>query len=202
MLAAAVLLAACASDTSKKAAEPEIPATPTRIIMFYASPPAVAPGDSALLCYGVEGATEVKLDPEVEPLSPSLSRCIEVRPQQTTKYTLHVGNKDGGHDMKSLEVAVDPRAKRVPATPAPAQQGLILFFASSAASVPKGGPVTLCYGVKGASSVRIEPNVRALEAVEKSCFAVPKLDETTKFTLLAEGPGGAADRETVTVTVR
>jgi hypothetical protein len=199
MLAATVLLAACGQKPDRQAPEAP-PPTPAKITMFYASPPRVAPGDSALLCYGTEGATEVALDPGVEKLSPSLSRCIEVAPRSTTTYTLHAGNESGGHDMKSVEVIVDPQAERA-APPAPRPQGMLRFFASSAAAVPPNAPVTLCYGVKGAVKVRIEPNIRALEAVEKSCFAV-RLEQTTKFTLVAEGADGSADRETITVTVQ
>jgi hypothetical protein len=200
MLAAAVLLAACGQKGELQPHEAAAPPTPAKITMFYVSPPQVAPGDSALLCYGTEGATEVALEPEVEKLSPSLSRCIEVTPKSTTTYTLHAGNESGGHDMKSVEVIVDAKAKRA-APPAARSQGMIQLFAASSSVVPQNAPVTLCYGVKGASKVRIEPHVRDLEAVEKSCFAL-RLEQTTNFTLIAEAADGSIERETVTVTVQ
>jgi len=59
-----------------------------KILAFYASPPVVARGQKGLLCYGVANARSVGIEPGVEPLKPSMSRCIEVAPKQTTEYVL------------------------------------------------------------------------------------------------------------------
>jgi hypothetical protein len=66
----------------------ELSGSDLKIMHFYATPPAVAPGAKALLCYGVLNASSVRFDPPVEEIKPALSRCIEVFPKKTTTYKL------------------------------------------------------------------------------------------------------------------
>lgn len=58
------------------------------ILTFYATGTAIRPGESAQLCYGVSNAASVRIDPPVESLPPSYSRCLDVSPRKTTTYTL------------------------------------------------------------------------------------------------------------------
>jgi len=66
-----------------------------KIETFYASPPVIRAGQTTLLCYGVQNAEAVSLSPPVETIHPSLSRCIEIRPQMTTEYRLTARSKSG-----------------------------------------------------------------------------------------------------------
>src|SRR5215467_8545258 len=58
-----------------------------KILQFYAEAAHISPGGHTLLCYGVVNAKAVKLDPPVESVWPALSRCFQVAPAGTTRYT-------------------------------------------------------------------------------------------------------------------
>jgi hypothetical protein len=76
------------------------------IQMFYASPGAIHRGESTRLCYGVANAKTVELEPQSNPVWPSLSRCIEVAPVKTTTYTLTIEDAQGNTKSQTLEVIV------------------------------------------------------------------------------------------------
>jgi hypothetical protein len=73
---------------------------------FYASPGAVHRGESVQLCYGVANAKTVKLVPQDNPVWPSYSRCVDVKPTRTTTYTLTIEDGTGNSKTQSLEVKV------------------------------------------------------------------------------------------------
>ena len=77
-------------------------------ILDFSGTPSIARGASALLCYSVVNAKSVRLDPPVEDVWPSLSRCFNVSPATTTRYTLTAGSADGESVSQSLEVQVRP----------------------------------------------------------------------------------------------
>ena len=76
------------------------------IIAFYASPTAIRRGESTQLCYGVSNAKEVSLDPPVAEMWPSVSRCLEVTPKNSTTYTLRAADAQGNTTSASVEVKV------------------------------------------------------------------------------------------------
>jgi hypothetical protein len=76
------------------------------ILNFYAAPGAVRRGDSFQLCYGVSNAQDVKLDPPVGSVWPSLSRCLSVTPRKTATYTLTATDSAGHTKTASLTVTV------------------------------------------------------------------------------------------------
>jgi len=73
---------------------------------FYASPGAVHRGESVQLCYGVANAKTVKLEPQDNPVWPSYSRCVDVKPTKTTTYTLTIDDGAGNSKTQSLEAKV------------------------------------------------------------------------------------------------
>lgn len=75
------------------------------ILQFYGTP-RISPGASGLLCYGVLNAKAVRLDPPVERVWPALSRCFDVSPAATTRYTLTAEGADGASASRSFEVTV------------------------------------------------------------------------------------------------
>jgi hypothetical protein len=78
-----------------------------KILLFYASAAEVRRGQSAQLCYGVAFAKTVRIEPEPgEPITPSLSRCVDVKPTQTTHYTLTAQDAQGHKTTKSVDIAV------------------------------------------------------------------------------------------------
>jgi hypothetical protein len=77
-----------------------------RILAFGAAKGEVPPGGSVVLCYGVSNATQVKIEPGVEPIKPALSHCLEVFPQKTTTYTLKAEDANGNSKIASLTIRV------------------------------------------------------------------------------------------------
>jgi hypothetical protein len=77
-----------------------------KILQFYASQGDVAPGQKVLLCYGVVNATVVRLDPPAEKVWPSMSRCFDVKPSKTTRYTLTAEGADHASLSESVEIVV------------------------------------------------------------------------------------------------
>ena len=80
-----------------------------QIVQFYSSTGAITAGAKALLCYGVLNAKVVRLDPHVERVWPALSRCFDVVPARTTRYTLTAEGADGKAVSQSLEIVVRER---------------------------------------------------------------------------------------------
>jgi hypothetical protein len=79
-----------------------------KILSFYASPPRIHPGGQSLLCFGVNGARNVRIDPPVQELHPALSRCFEVSPQRDTEYKLSAEDAAGHTVTQSLAIRVAP----------------------------------------------------------------------------------------------
>lgn len=73
---------------------------------FYGSPGVVHRGESVQLCYGVANAKVVKLEPQDNPVWPSYSRCVDVKPTRTTTYTLTAQDAAGHTVTQSLEIKV------------------------------------------------------------------------------------------------
>ena len=76
----------------------------------------------------------------------------------------------------------------------------ILDFYASPAVVKRGGHLSLCFGVSGARSVRIEPPVEDLHPALSHCMQVsPGAD--TDYKLIAEDAAGHRVTRTVAVKV-
>ena len=73
---------------------------------FYASPGEIRRGESVQLCYGVANAKTVTLEPQSNPVWPSYSRCVNVKPTKTATYTLTITGASGATKTQSLEVKV------------------------------------------------------------------------------------------------
>lgn len=198
-----IALASCSSAPKREpASEVKKAGSKPKITQFYATPSVTAPGDRVLLCYGVEGAQNLTLEPAVDRVYPALSRCVEANPKSTTSYTLRAEGS-GGTDTTTITVTVDPKAHRQVERGPQAASGkqLIKFFAASQNSVPKGAPVTICYGVAGAASVTLTPPVRPVQVQERACFSA-QFDATTTLVLTAKAADGVADSEKLTIQVQ
>ncbi len=78
------------------------------ILAFYATPAVLRRGQSATLCYSVNGAAKVRLEPESGALRPALSHCLEVTPNHDTEYTLTAESADGRSTTARLVIRVKP----------------------------------------------------------------------------------------------
>jgi hypothetical protein len=75
-----------------------------KIVSYSVDKSAVAPGESADLCYGVVNATKVVIEPHVEDSKPSAYHCLTIAPHATTTYTITASNNKG--QSKSLAVTL------------------------------------------------------------------------------------------------
>jgi len=64
------------------------------IQMLYATP-RIARGETAQICFGVANAKSVTLEPQSNPVWPSHSLCVDVKPIKTTTYKLTATGADG-----------------------------------------------------------------------------------------------------------
>lgn len=75
------------------------------ILNFYANPAAIHPGETTQLCYSVPNAESLRIEPAVERVWPSLSRCVDVAPTSDTVYTLIA--EDAGGNTVTAETTVE-----------------------------------------------------------------------------------------------
>jgi hypothetical protein len=59
-----------------------------------------------LVSYGVANAKTVSLEPQSNPVWPSYSHCVDVKPTKTTTYTLAIADASGNTKTQTLEVKV------------------------------------------------------------------------------------------------
>jgi len=55
-----------------------------KILNFYGSPGVIRRGGKWLLCYGVANAKTVRIEPGIEALATSISRCVAISPAKET----------------------------------------------------------------------------------------------------------------------
>ena len=77
-----------------------------KILDFYASSPVLRRGERSLVCYGVNAAKSVRIEPPVEDLHPAISHCLQVSPQKTTTYKLSAEDYAGHVVTASLTIQV------------------------------------------------------------------------------------------------
>jgi hypothetical protein len=155
---------------------PELATRELKILHFYA-PRIPERGKPATICYGVVNATRVELDPPLEPITPSINRCVEIVLRKDTQLTLRAYGRDGRTVTASFRL---PVAEARPE---------ILFVDVSPRQLSRGDRFTLCYGVRFATRVRVEPDDVPLAVSEKNCATWFPLQAPER--LVVEGPGGA-----------
>lgn len=186
-----VWLAACSNSANhpapRKASETPIP--PARITQFYATAPKLPAGEKSLLCYGVENAKAVWLSPPRQELSAALSRCVEVTPEATTKYTLTAAGNAGPPATQELTVTVGPARAHIE------------DVTVSSLWVKRGGAVSICFHARHAAAVNIAPlHFRAPNPAEGCAMDNPR--KTTTYVVSASGAEGDRDTEHVTIKVQ
>lgn len=193
----ALWLAACSSSANHpapgKASETpkasEAPAPPARITQFYASEPNLSAGGKSLICYGVENARTVWLSPPRQELSAALSRCVEVTPETTTKYTLTAEGNAGPPATQTLTVTVGPARAHID------------DVTVSSLSVKAGDAVSICFHTHHAASVSIAPlHFHAPNPAQGCAMDNPR--KTTTYVVSAAGADGGHDTEHVTIKVQ
>jgi hypothetical protein len=189
LAAAGAVLTGCSSPEKRAVVPAAAPAEGARITQFYTTKAQVARGETALVCYGVENATAVWLEPPRRPLSVALARCLEVSPAADTTYKLTVEGADGKAVTRELKVAVGAARAR------------IVNVTVSALAVKAGNLVSVCYTVENARAVTIDPIGFRGGSAGKGC-ATDQPRKSTTYTISAVGAGGEKDRERVVVQVK
>jgi len=77
-----------------------------KILHFYVTPGVIPHGRKGLLCYGVSNANTVRIDPGIEPVKPSISRCLEISPAADTRYKLTAEDESGHSATTTVLVRV------------------------------------------------------------------------------------------------
>jgi len=178
-----------ASRTRRTTPQPAAAGTAVRITQFYARSGEVTDAEQNVICYGVENAAVVRLEPPVEKLEPAFNRCFSTEPKRNTTYTLFAEGTDGSHAAASFDVRVRPAPPH------------IHHIDVSHSEVRRGEPVTICYGVERASRVRLEPVGMSLPPLARNCtrFYPPM---TLKYTFTAYGAANQTDREDFSIKVK
>lgn len=190
--AAAAILAvlACACSRPDSAAETKPAARPVKITQFYPSQPSYPKGEKALLCYGVESAAKVRLEPAVEELSPALTRCFEVDPVETTTYTLIAEGTDGSAAKQTATVV---RGGKRPA---------LDDLSINKNSVRAGEAISFCFAARDAVEVTGSPGkITFSRGRIKGCL-MHKPRQTTTYELTARNAEGLTDTARMTVEVK
>lgn len=187
-----VLFMASCSKTAPPQARETTPASPPalpRITQFYAAPANPHQGEKTLLCYGVENASEVRIDPPVEKLWPAMSRCFELDPVKAGTYTVTASGA-GGSVTQSIRLEVG----------APAVE--LLEVTISTTEVARGGTVAICYKAKNAKNVSVRPGAWIEpHDTEVGCAGDHPQQDTT-YTVTATGAGGDSAVQRVTARVK
>jgi hypothetical protein len=160
----------------------------------------IARGESVLLCYGVENAKSVRIDPPVEDLKPLFNRCFPAAPKKTTEYTFIALGEDGSKVSRTVQVRVEG-IKHVGNVRhhQEGESGLIGSFSADPKQVTAGQDVNVCYNAVGADTVKLTPGLSGPTA-KMGCLKIA-VSQTTTFTLEATKDGKTA-RKSVEVTVR
>ena len=194
-------LAGCSSPPPQKVEKPAEPGEPSpKITQFYVSPTQIGKGQRAQVCYGVEGAAKVQLEPAVEPVWPAISRCVEVRPNESVTYTLTALDSAGHSVTQKATLEVGPPR---PGNPGSGGGGsrMIQAVTVDKLQLNPGEQVTICFTARHATAVTITPGLGVQQSAERGCVT-DKPARTTTYQVVAKGDGGQTDTERVTVKVR
>lgn len=165
-----------------------------KILQFYAPEPSIVEGSGATLCYGVVNARAVRIEPGVQGLAPSISRCVNVAPERDTRYTLTAEGIGGRTVSESLTITVRPDVAALPK---------ITSFRVGARSSDYSGRtvVSLVFSAVNAETLTITPPVfPPLHDVPNGQFYVTP-QKTTTYTLTATNKRGHQVRRQLTVQV-
>jgi hypothetical protein len=81
--------------------------TDVKILQFYPEKVQVTAGERTLVCYGVQNARAVRIEPPVEQLDPVLNRCFWVAPKRSTTFQLVAEGANGVEVSQSLTITVN-----------------------------------------------------------------------------------------------
>lgn len=165
------------------------PATIPQVVMFTVSPQTINAGQSAQLCWQVNGATTINISPGVGS-NLQANACVTVSPQSTTTYTMTATNATGS---TQASVTLNVGSTQI-----------LVFSANPEFSPIQGGPVTLTWQTTNATSVALvggdASSYPSGLPVNGSITVNP--NDNASYTLIAYGAGGTSVSAVITVYVR
>lgn len=170
-----------------------------KILQFYVRDPAVFENQGTVICYGVENAKSLRIDPPLPDIYPALNRCVDVTPKHDTKYVLTAEGNDGKTVTAEATVAVKGGAARAEAGGGPK----ITRFEVRKQYVEQGKHYfTLAFAFENARTVMIDPPVfKPLEDSAPFGEWVVTPDRTTTYTLTVVDKAGHKASKELTVEV-
>lgn len=175
-LTASNVAGSAASRTTVTVQDPPPVPTPPSVSSFQANPQTIQTGQSARLSWSVTGATLLRIEPAIGPVTGS---TILVTPKETTTYTLTASNAAGSATSKTTVIIQEPRPLPTPPS--------IASFDANPQTVENGQSTKLSWSVSGATSLRIDPTIGAVTG--SSTLVKPK--ESTTYTLTASNAAGS-----------
>jgi len=168
--------------------------TAVKILQFYAREGTLTEGGESVICYGVLNAKSVRIEPPVDGVFVALNRCVSVRPEHDTRYTLTAEGNDGHTVSESFVLAVKPDQATLPK--------ITSFRVVDRKTDYRGRPVfLLTFGAQNAETVDIDPPAfPTLHGAPYGRFYVAP-EKTTTYTLTVTGKRGHKTRQQLTVEV-
>jgi hypothetical protein len=158
-----------------------------QVVTFVANPPTIDAGQSSKLCWQITNATNISITPGVGS-NLNANDCADVRPTQTTTYTLTATNASG---QIQANVTVNVGQVRI-----------LSFTSDPQFSLAAGAPVTLAWTTQNTSSVVIVGNELGPQNLPANGSLVVRPITNTTYTLTAYAPGGQTVSVTISVFVR
>jgi hypothetical protein len=183
------MLAFVSCTRSERPKKGETGALTVKITQFYASPPVVPKGEKALLCYGVENAKAVWIEPAVEKLNPALTRCIEVTPAKTTSYTLTAEDSKGATVRQKASIQVGGAKPRM------------YDISINSKAVKPGQQVSFCFKASNARSVSGAPGKFLMKGNPQRDCLIDAPRKTTTYEIAVSNEEGLTDSASITVEV-
>jgi len=168
--------------------------TEVKILQFYAREGTLTEGGESVICYGVLNAKSVRIEPPVDGVFVALNRCVSVRPEHDTKYTLTAEGNDGHTVSESFVLAVRADEATLPK--------ITSFRVVDHKNDYRGRTVfLLTFSAQNVETVDIDPRAfPTLHGAPNGRFYVAP-EKTTTYTLTVTGKHGHKAQRQLTVEV-
>ena len=162
--------------------KPQPPIVPPKIASFSVNPSAIPAKGQAQLCYEVENADSVRIDPNIGEREPASKECLSVTPGETLTYTLTAFAADGKSTSRQITLNVEPT---------PPQVEIVRFEVrrQNGPDGPADVQFRLCYEVRNAAHAVIDNNGGSVVLNRPNCQQITP-QQTTTYTLSATGHDG------------
>ena len=158
---------------------PTPPGPSPRVLSFSVNPTTIRPNDQSELCYEVENAASVRIEPNIGERKPATKECLTVTAAQTTTYVMTVVAADGTTTLQQIILNVEEK-------PPLAE---ILRFEVQRQNGPGGSDdvqFRLCYEVRNAEHAEIDNEGGTVVLNRPNCQPI-KPQQPTTYTLSATG---------------